>query len=290
MRAMLCAMGMLLFSFYADSEPALTIYSSNFAVVRDMIPLALEAGENTISYNNLTAQLEPDSVILRDPAGQRTLRILEQNYRADPVSQGLLLSYFEGQTIDFLIERPEGQTVIPGKIVRSGYVWHDATAMRRYGNDYYMAQSARMNMPGGPSDQTIIETSEGKLQFGLPGRPLFPQLPDDSILKPTLAWKLETDQAGPLDAELSYVTGGMGWEASYNLVSPETGDTVQLVGWMTLDNQSGLSFENAKVKLVAGDVSKLAPNAPGMGGDMSYAYGASEPARPGVTEKKFVTL
>jgi hypothetical protein len=97
------------------------------------------------------------------------------------------------------------------------------------------------------------------LRFGLPGAPMFPSLGDDSVLKPTLQWLLSSDQAGSLRAEFSYVTGGLTWEADYNIVAPDKGDTVDLVGWVTMDNQSGKSFENARIKLMAGDVNKIQP-------------------------------
>src|SRR5664279_1379732 len=110
----------------ATAEPALTIYNQNFAVVRDTVPLDLKAGANAVRYAGATAQVEPDSVILRDPAGKHSLQILEQNYRNDPVSEPLLLSLFEGKTIDFQNVRMKDNTavreLIPGKIVRSGYV------------------------------------------------------------------------------------------------------------------------------------------------------------------------
>ena len=105
---------------------SLTIYNKNFAVVRDTVPLDLQAGANTVIYSGATAQVEPDSVILRDPTGQHSLQILEQNYRNDPVSQELLLSLFEGKTIDFQRMRMKDNTMTPeiieGKIVRSGFV------------------------------------------------------------------------------------------------------------------------------------------------------------------------
>src|SRR5258708_3487365 len=110
----------------AFAQPALTIYNQKFAVVRDTVPLDLKSGANSVRYAGATAQVEPDSVILRDPAGRHSLQILEQNYRNDPVSQELLLSLFEGKTIDFQSERLKDNTtvreLIPGKIVRSGYV------------------------------------------------------------------------------------------------------------------------------------------------------------------------
>src|SRR5574338_687524 len=79
-------------------QPALTIYNQNFAVVRDTVPLDLKSGVNDIRFNNTTAHLETDSVILRDPTGRIALQVLEQNYRNDPVSQELLLSLYEGKT------------------------------------------------------------------------------------------------------------------------------------------------------------------------------------------------
>src|SRR6476661_3422452 len=190
------------------SQPALTIYNQNFAVVRDTVPIDLKQGVNNVRFTETTAHLEPGSVILRDPSGKTNLQILEQNYRNDPVSQELLLSLSEGKTIDFLVIEPnKPNTIVQGKVVRSGYVRHSQEAMQRYGQSYAMAQSAMAYQSGGMS-QPIIEV-DGKLRFALPGQPLFPPLGDDTILKPTIEWQLQADKAGQLDAELAYITGGM---------------------------------------------------------------------------------
>ncbi len=256
-----------LFVKTATAQPALTIYNQNFAVVRDTVPLDLQSGVNTVRFAGATAQVEPDSVILRDPAGKHSLQILEQNYRNDPVSQELLLSLFEGKTIDFekvrLKDNTQTTELIPGKIIRSGYV------------------------PGGEAQQPIIEV-DGKLQFSLPGEPLFPDLGDDTILKPAFNWLLQSDKPGKFDAEVGYVTGGFDWSASYNLVSPEKGDFVDLVGWITMNNQSGKTFENAKIKLMAGDVNKIQP--PQRFYRMALAASMASKAtecEPAVTEKAF---
>ena len=219
------------------AEPALTIYNQNFAVVRDTVPLDLKAGSNDVRFTETTTHLEPDSVILRDPAGKVAFQVLEQNYRADPVSQALLLSLFEGKTIGFLVDRPNAAPeVVQGKIVRSGYVIHSA-GLRQFGSQYYQQQ--QFYASGGTGmDEPIIEV-DGKLRFTLPGQPLFPALGDDTILKPTLDWKIQSGEAAKVEAELAYVTGGMTWAADYSVVAPEQGDQIDLVGLVTMDNQSG---------------------------------------------------
>jgi hypothetical protein len=269
----------------AATQPALTIYNQNFAVVRDSVPLDLKQGVNNIRFTETTAHLEPDSVVLRDASGKTNLQILEQNYRNDPVSQELLLSLFEGRTIDFLVLEPnKPNTIVQGKIVRSGYARHSQEAMQRYGQRYAMAQSSMAYHNGGMT-QPIIEV-DGKLRFSLPGQPLFPPLGDDTILKPTIEWQLQADKAAKLDAELAYVTGGMSWEASYNIVAPEISDLLDFVGWVTMDNQSGKTFENAKLKLMAGDVSKI-QQAEGYAVAGLEMQARSDMAAPPVTQKAF---
>jgi hypothetical protein len=219
----------------ATAQPALTVYNQGFAVVRERVPLDLKAGENAVTFAGATAQVEADSVVLRDPAGRVQLRILEQSYRADVMSQGLLLSLNEGKTIGFLVRDQDAKEfTVTGKVVRSGY------------------------NPAGEPMAPIIEV-DGKLRFSLPGEPLFPALAGDGILKPTLSWIINADQPAKFEAELGYITGGMRWQAAYNLVAPEKGDMLDIVGWVTVSNQSGKAFENASLKLMAGDVNRIQP-------------------------------
>jgi len=258
-----------------NNQPALTIYNQNFFVAREYVPLDLSAGVNRAQYAGIASHLEPDSVILRDPAG-RALQVLEQNYRNDPISQELLLSFYEGKTIDFVVQRADRQEIVKGKVVRSGYV-----------PSSYYAQNYQQ-----PSyTQPIIEV-DGVLRFGLPGQPLFPALSADSILKPTLSWLLQTNDSGKFDAEISYVAGGMSWQSDYNVVVSDNPkgktDLLDMVGWITMRNQSGKTFDNANIKLMAGDVNKLEPAS--VGGRM-YAAEAkaamNDAAAPVVREKSF---
>jgi len=258
-----------------SNQPALTIYNQNFFVAREYVPLDLRPGVNHAEFAGIASHLEPDSVILRDPVG-RSLQVLEQNYRNDPISQELLLSFYEGKTIDFLVQRADKQEIIKGKVVRSGYI-----------PSSYYAQNYQQ-----PSfTQPIIEM-DGVLRFGLPGQPLFPALSGDGVLKPTLSWLLQTNDPGKFDAEISYVASGMSWQADYNLVvsdNPKSKtDLLDMVGWITMRNQSGKTFENANIKLMAGDVNKIQP---GTLANRAYAaakmVAADEAMAPTVREKSF---
>ncbi len=247
------------------ADTALTIYNQNFAVVRDTVPLDLKEGVNEIRFSDMTATAETDSVVLRDPSGEVKLRVLEQSYRNDPISQSLLLSLNEGKTIEFYIKEPtKADRTVLGKIIRSGY-----------------------GAGGQDATQPIIEV-DGKLQFSLPGEPRFPALGDDTILNPTLAWKLNASKAGKLDAEIAYITDGLSWHADYNLVTPENSDKIDLVGWVTFDNRCGKTFRDARIKLMAGDVNKVQPRPT----RMMAARDLAAPAGMGfggevVTEKAF---
>ena len=250
-------------SVSSAADPALTIYNGGYAVVRETLPIDLKSGLNQVSFAGATAQVEADSVILRDVAGKAEFQILEQSYRNDPVSQAMLLSLFEGKTLEFSRrETNKPDRIVTGKVVRSGFV------------------------PGGNFVEPIIEV-DGKLQFSLPGEPVFPSLGTDNVLKPTLNWKLNSASSGKIDAEVAYLSRGFTWEASYNLVAPEKGDSVDIVGWVTMNNQSGMLFNDAKIKLMAGDVHRVEENVAMPFGGAGKGRAMMAMADAVVTEKSF---
>jgi len=243
-----------------SAETSLTIYNSNLGVVRDTIPLNLQTGASVVHYDKATAQVLADSVVLRDPSGKIDFSILEQSYRNDPVSQGLLLKLNEGKVITFEKIYPDGTVKsIHGKIIRSGYA-------------------------KGRTQSPVIEV-DNKLQFSLPGQPLFPSLGDDSILRPTLSWQIDSAETSTFDAQLSYLSRGFSWEADYNIVAPEKGENVAITGWVTLNNNSGTEFKNTKVKLVAGDVNII----PEYGFSDSFAEGSIALSSSRMEKKEKVT-
>ena len=137
--------------------PALTIYNQKFAVIRQKLPLNLKPGTTHVEITDITAHLEPDSVVLRSVDAGRKLQVLEQNYRNDGVTQQLLLSLYEGKTIDFMQADKDGnQHMVPGKVIRSGYAPHPA-AYNTYGQQYYQQQAASVQSGG---EQPIIEVND----------------------------------------------------------------------------------------------------------------------------------
>lgn len=253
------------------AKPAITVYNQNFGVVRDTVLLDLQSGLNAVSYSGVTAQLEPESVILRDPEGKIAISVIEQSYRGDPVDQQRLLQMFEGETIQFYKTVGDEEVVVMGRIIRAPSM---VTTKNQYG------QQKRKQL------EPIIEV-EGTLMTMLPGVPLFPSLGDDSVLQPTLSWKLHSRRGAKFDAQLSYLTNGMSWKSDYNLVLPEEGNEVSLTGWVSIENNTGKTFEDATIKLIAGDVNKVVPPAPvreKARGAMIADYAA---AAPQVKDKKF---
>ena len=169
---------------------------------------------------------------------------------------------------------------VTGKIVRAG-------GLTGVTQQWFNTSQFQLQPPQPGISQPIVEVA-GKLRFELPGMPLFPGLGAGMILEPTLDWTIETDRAGRLDAELAYVSGGFNWSADYNIMQSDS-NALEVIGWVTMANGSGKEFENAHVKLMAGDVNKIQP--PGMPmARFAVSAGASLggiPGGPPVVEKTF---
>jgi hypothetical protein len=243
------------------SGTALTIYNTDLAVARTTVNLNLKPGNNEVTTTNVTSHLEPDSVVLRDPTGRHKVQVVEQNYDAAIVTQNWMLQKYEGKTIDFEL----GVGAVRGKILRAG---ENGT-------------------------QPLIEV-DGKMQFQLPGLPVFPASTDGLLLKPTLRWQIFSRTAESFPAELSYLTHGFNWHATYNVVSSSAAaadsgtEPVDVVGWVTMSNKSGTDFANARVKLMAGDVAVVRREYTlGVIGGLGTAQNAMVAPPPSVTQKAF---
>jgi len=235
----------------APAKTALTIYNQDFAVVRSPVVLDLKAGTTEVLDTNVTSTVEPDSVVLRDPAGKRLIHVLEQNYEGSLHVQAQMLAKFEGQTIDFVVPGLNGeQKIVQGKVVRAG-ASTQLDYRNQWGQNYYTPQ---------PAMEPLIEM-DGKMRYGLPGTPLFPVSEPGPTLKPTLRWLIASDKAAKVDAELDYISHGLRWEATYNVIAPAeasmAAEKLEMIGWVDVVNESGKDFRDASLQLMAGDISKL---------------------------------
>jgi hypothetical protein len=274
----------------ATGRTALTIYNQDFAVIRTPVELNLQAGTTDVSATNVTAQLEPDSVVLRDVASKRPIRILEQNYDGSLRVQAQMLAKFEGKTIDFSIGMSDGTAkLVQGKIIRAGYV-PQYDLLERYGQQYFyqMSQAQQQQEP-------LIEV-EGKLRYGLPGTPIFPADTPGLTLRPTLHWLIASEKPAKFDAELDYITRGLRWDATYNVIAPAQdapgGQRLDMSGWVNVTNESGTDFHDASLQLMAGDISKLVNNSNGLlyassGAAQSIMVNGAPGEQQQITQKSF---
>ncbi len=237
MKKLSLLLGWIPLAAFAGLGPQVTIYNDGFATVKEDRTLSLAEGVAEVRVTDMSRQLEPDSVMLRelskDPFG---VKILEQSFINDPLTEGLLLYQMEGKTLRFEEKREDGTVKEhTGKLIRSGYV------------------------PGGGTEQPIVE-EDGAVRFSLPGQPVFEGIDPNAFLKPSLVWQIASKKAGECPIEVAYVTAGMSWEATYSLVAPAEGsDLFDLSGWISLNNNTGKTFEDADIKLIAGDVQKVQP-------------------------------
>lgn len=204
-----------------QTEVAITVYD-NFALVRDRRKVVLFPGEISLTFTDVAQRIRPETVSLRSVSDPGAIRILEQNYEYDLMSPSKLMEKYVGKQLRLVNFSTEiGFTEVDGEL---------------------------LSMNDGP-----IYKIGNEIFLGHPGTVVLPEIPENLIAKPSLIWLLDnrgTDQ----EIEITYLTGGMGWKADYvvNLAKDETQADIE--AWVTLRNESGAPYVNARIKLVAGDV------------------------------------
>jgi len=202
----------------------ITIYNTNLGLVYQTKNMTMEKGLNDISIEGISTRVDPTSVLLSFPQKKDKIQILEQNYLYDLVnSQKIFQKYI-------------GEKIIYHLIDGSGY---SGEILSIDGTNIILKKS-----DGGIRITSIKQISDYN----------FPELPEGLILKPTLQWQINSDFKGNTETQLSYLTSGMSWHAEYVLVLDKNEKDFYLSSWISLDNKSGATYKNAKVKLVAGDI------------------------------------
>lgn len=202
-----------------QKEVAVTIYNGNLGLVKDIREVVLPRGVSGVKFMDVAAQIDPTTVHLKSLTDPSHLRILEQNYEYDLLNPQKLMDKYVGKKVKLLTS--------------------DGTAI----------EATLLSNNQGP-----IYEINGEIHMGHYGRVVLPEIPKDLIPKPTLVWLMENGSPRPHRVEASYLTRGITWKADYVVVLNEKDDRGDLSGWVTLDNKSGATYENASLKLVAGDV------------------------------------
>lgn len=206
-----------------QTDVAVTVYNNNLALVRDTREYAgLGTGAIAFPFEGIAAQIRPETVSLKSVSSPGSIRILEQNYEFDLISPNKLMEKYVGKTVK--LQNFDGR-------LTSGTV-----------------EAELLSVNEGP-----IYRVGPEIYIGHPGNVALPEIPANLTAEPTLVWLLENDSAAQ-KVEVTYLTGGLSWNADYVVTFAKDEKSLDLDGWVTLGNQSGATFENAQLKLVAGEV------------------------------------
>ena len=227
-------------------SPEITVYNQNFGLVKDYRTITLTKGNNTVFVDNVASLIDPTSVHFKSLTSPDGVWVKEQNFRYDLINKSNILDRMVGKKIRF---RKNG-------VEMEGVLLNPVTTTMRY------PDNGQYNYGAGFQTQTnsefAVQTDHGILLTDL-GEVIIEELPEGLYPRPTLMWQLGSDVSGAQKSEVAYLTDGLNWRANYVAVVNGDDSKMDLTGWVTLDNQSGASYKNAKLKLVAGDVRKVQP-------------------------------
>ena len=215
-------------SSLADQQSvAVTIYNGDLTLVKDTRKLQIKTGLNALALRDVSAQIRPETALLRSINAPGSLTMLEQNFDFDLLTPQKLLEKYVGKTVGLVKVHPTtGAETIEQATVLSA----NNGVVMRVGN---------------------------RIETGIPGRIVYDGVPANLRDRPTLVTQINNKGAQDQTIELSYLTGGLGWKADYVAELNDKEDKLDLSGWVTLTNTSGTSYKKAKLQLVAGDVNRV---------------------------------
>jgi hypothetical protein len=213
-----------------QEDVGVTVYNGGLALVRDVRKLTVPGGEVHVRFEDIAATVNPATVHLRSRSHPGRLPVLEQNYEYDLLDPQKLLQKYVGKTVTLVRTTTDGgatrTTDVPATLLalNNGPVW-------KIGDD--------------------IVTGIAADHFR------FPELPDTLYSRPTLVWMLDNQGPAQQTVEAAYLAGDIGWSSDYVLTIDKDATSGDLDGWVTLKNNTGTAFKNARLQLVAGDLHKV---------------------------------
>ncbi len=227
---------------------AVTIYNDNLALVKDARRIRLARDFNQLAWREVSAQMRPETAQLRNLSNSGGFRLQEQNFDFDLLTPEKLLEKYVGRQVGVIRVNP-------------------ATGAESRETATVLATN------GG-----VVLRFADRIETGVPGRLAFAGVPDTLRDKPTLVISLVNPAAGSQNLELSYLTGGLSWRADYVAELNADDDRLDLNGWVTLTNQSGAAYPNARLQLVAGDLNRVRDAQPVPRATMAMAAKAADAA------------
>ncbi|NOQ94008.1 MAG: DUF4139 domain-containing protein [Methylophaga sp.] len=212
-----------------QSAVAVTIYNENIALIKDQRKITLDKGFNKISFRGVSARMRPETALLRSLNPNNNVHVLEQNFDFDLL------------TPQKLLEKSVGKHV---KLART----NPATGIET------IEKATVLSTNGG-----VVLKIGDKIITNPQGQYIFDNVPDNLRDQPTLVIQLTSSTDKTQTVELGYLTGGLSWKADYVAELSSDDSHLDLTGWVTLNNQSGTYYNNAKLQLVAGDVNQVRP-------------------------------
>jgi hypothetical protein len=210
-----------------NSSVAVTIYNQDLGLVKDVRELEFQKGKSVIKFTDVAAQIDPTSVHFKPVNAADKVAILEQNYQYDLVSSTKILQKYVDKEIEIFTKQDKSYK---GQLLS------------------YSKDNLTLKEPEGAI--RIVRLEEVRDMY-------FPSLPEGLITKPTLVWLLDSQVSGKRKAEVSYLTSGINWHAEYVAVVDQLDRNLELAGWVSIDNRSGATYKEAKVKLIAGEVHRV---------------------------------
>src|SRR4051812_13306377 len=206
---------------------AVTIYNENLALIKDMRRVSLAAGENRLALREVSGRMRPETAALRSISHPGALALLEQNFDFDLLTPAKLLEKYVGQTV---------------RIVKT--------------NPYTGAETVESAQVLAATQGVVLRIGD-RIETGAPGRIVFDGVPATLRDRPTLVAELNNRQAGMQTVELTYLSGGLSWQADYVAELAADDASLDLNGLVTLTNRSGTAYRNARLQLVAGDLNRV---------------------------------
>src|SRR5687767_1144819 len=215
-------------STLADQQSvAVTIYNENLALVKDVRRVLLGAGANRLALREVSAQMRPETAALRSLTHPGGLTLIEQNFDFDLLTPAKLLEKYVGRTV---------------RVVRT----HPTTGAETFETATVLS-----------ANSGVVLKIGDRVETGMPARIVYDSVPANLRDRPTLVTELQSARAGAQTLELSYLSGGLSWKADYVAELNASDGALDLNGWVTLTNQSGTAYPNARLQLVAGDVNRV---------------------------------